>query len=899
MLTASLGTTLFLPFSAMADVPPAVQATCDAIKDNSLKGRLTTQILNWATSWFGSQPVNDTVNPTPDAQGLYTCTVSDPGTTLDMFIDKNGSATVRSSDGAFGVLNGQPQIISGSTPGQSVSANKIPNNSCAGLTGFLGNFTDCLGRSIAVIIGTALVTLTAWLLGLAGLLFNVLVDHTVLNFGQWFYSDASTGLGVKAAIDSAWSAFRDIANILIIGMFVFIAISIILDFSISGQNPRKLVARVLMIAVLINFSLLFTKLIIDGSNFTASQLYSATGLQQTNGTPQTISDFNSFSQTGIAGSFIQFTGVKSISDAATSLSNAAFGSANQNFANANGWLALLHGVVAATFLLVAAVVLLYGCFLLASRALLLVFLMFTASVAFASYLVPRWETSSYGWQKWWSSLLRSAVFAPLLMLFLWISLSVGKAVQAKTSTGSLGNLLTNPDSQLNLDSVFAYIVVIGLLFISLRLSSVFASRIAGFSIAAMVPGAALGLAGGLTGMLGRNFVGWPASKGLTALRKRAHGYYDEQAGKWVPGKGDNFATRLAARGLARVQKTPFNPLKAGPVATAAQAVGVPSMFTGKKALASEGFQAVMTRRAKRADEVARAVGPSGEQQAAERLEAGRVALQRHRELLAATQTLIRIQQDAKSVLTQDIQQRAKQAQPERPQAEAELQRTREAHPQYAEYTAAKNNLDTADREFEQRRDGRRAIDDALRSQLSTITNPTRRADVERQLETSSREQRDSELRHQQERIERARDVTRIEQVVAQDPEVARRQQVLDNLDQTAREISNRMIANDPQIAALNTQIADLEARERELRRDEGVVAKRAEQAVRDLQGKQDIKLRNALLWDPRAAPFVPGQMQQHARQQALGDIRAALREDQPAKRPTSTPKTPGGGTTPT
>src|SRR3989338_4012897 len=176
----------------------------------------------------------------------------------------------------------------------------------------------CWGRLFSVVIGTALIAVTAWLLAAVGLLFNLLVDHTIIAFGYLFNST------VQGAIGTAWSAFRDVANIVIIGMFVFIAINMILGVKEFGE--KKKVARVLIIAVLLNFSLLFTKVIIDASNFTAMQFYKMSQLSS-EGESGSLS-FTTFEKKGISGQFIDLLGLKTLDETKNALLSASFGTAN-------------------------------------------------------------------------------------------------------------------------------------------------------------------------------------------------------------------------------------------------------------------------------------------------------------------------------------------------------------------------------------------------------------------------------------------------------------------------------------------------------------------------------------------------------------------------------------------
>ena len=352
---------------------------------------------------------------------------------------------------------------------------------------------------------------------MAGLLFNLLVDHTIIKFGELFTPK------VLGGITLAWSAFRDVANIVIIAMFVFTAINIILGVKEFGE--KKLIARILIIAVLINFSLLFTKAIIDASNFTALQFYKASQLSGEAESKDQLTTLKTFSSKGISGQFIDLMGLSSLAETSNAISNAAYGDASNKYVTASGWIALLFGLFAATLLLAAAAVLLYGCLLLVTRAVLLILLMLTSAIAFASWLVPH-QFVSQGWTTWWKSLLKTAFFAPILMIFLWGTVLVARAV--KPAGGALGSLAKDPTSSLDLNVLFSYAIVIGLLFASFKFSSSFASGISGFSATqgALTTGARIASAVGLT-------YGAYQAQGLGFLFRNTAGKYGK---RWL---GDN------------------------------------------------------------------------------------------------------------------------------------------------------------------------------------------------------------------------------------------------------------------------------------------------------------------------------------------------------------------------
>ena len=537
-------------------------------------------------------PITPTSNPSMFAQGAagagasYACT-SLPDIAGNVSIDyynSDGTPYGVASDG----LNANGSTASVDKTGKPITT----TTDCAATLMYIVNFPTCLFRSFVTNTAALLIYAASWILTFAGALFNWLVQNTVVNFGS-VYTTA-----VQGAVQSAWTAFRDIANILIIGIFAFIAISIILGISSKTFGQKRLIANVLIVAVLINFSLLFTKIIIDASNFTATQIYNAAALGTVSGTGQTTSadaggtSATTGSSAGIGGQFIYLLGVQSLSDTRTALANIAQ-------AQDNGWIAFFNGIFVFVIVIGAAAVLFYGSFLLVSRVILIMFLMVTASVAFASYLVPRWQSSSYGWDTWWSTLIRSAVFAPILMFFLWVTLTIGWALNGVRGSGSFGDMIANPTNVADTSVFVNYAVILGLLFISFKLSSTFASKISGFNFASM--------AAALPFTLGSRFIAAPL---LRQTAGRAAGALRNS----LTGSAQN-ATALSAsaRASASIQRQNGNLGLAGQAEReaerqkrkAATRAGLAGMFGNK---ADSKFNLMDTTAAKQA---LKAVGVSG------------------------------------------------------------------------------------------------------------------------------------------------------------------------------------------------------------------------------------------------------------------------------------------------
>lgn len=310
--------------------------------------------------------------------------------------------------------------------------------------------------------GSWFLTMGAALLQLSGWIFDTFIQYIVISFGKTLgYLGLLDQNGQQGAITIGWTVFRDFSNILIIGFFVFIAISIILGLSEFGQ--KRLIANVLVVAVLMNFSLLFTKLIIDGSNFVAYQIYSQ--MASSNGT--TSGQFN------VSESFMRPMKITSVWYTYDLVREVATKSDS-------GFQAFAYGLIGGIMLTAVALVLFYGSFLIAWRGIIFILLMLTAPLAFATYLIPTLSKGEYGWNSWWKMLINNAAFGPLLMILLALSLAIINAAGSRATT-PIGDIISDPSSAPTgaWITILVYIIGTGLLFASLKLASSFAGSIGG------------------------------------------------------------------------------------------------------------------------------------------------------------------------------------------------------------------------------------------------------------------------------------------------------------------------------------------------------------------------------------------------------------------------------------
>ena len=450
---------------------------------------------------------------------------------------------------------------------QQDSAGQTQGPECTGFQNFFGNIGSCFPRLIGSFVGTILMGGAGYLMSVAGLMFNYLIDVTIVQFGE-FYTDQ-----VASSINSIWSAFRDIANIAIIGGFVFVAISMILGINEFGS--KKFVANLIIVAVLVNFSLFFTKVIIDASNLTASQFERAIDTNRDRSLDAEFS-LNQLDQpSGVAGAFAQHMKLTSISDTYDLLDTVGR-------VNNSGVTAFLYGLMGATLFLVVAAVLLYGSFLLLSRAIVLVLLLAVSALAFASFAVPKLGT---WWSRWITELIKNAFFAPVLMILLWATLIVAEALAGR-STGSLAGIVSEPTSILSLSALFNFFIILGLLFLSIKsaqhLSVAGANALPdwkkAFGLGAL---GAVGLTALGGGLLGRQTIGRGARLGQQKMLNRLANRAEREKLE----KGQVGGLTKAAAGFARrldvLTKADYNIANTAAAKNAAGIAGLGSAFESK------------------------------------------------------------------------------------------------------------------------------------------------------------------------------------------------------------------------------------------------------------------------------------------------------------------------------
>lgn len=411
----------------------------------------------------------------------------------------------------------------------------------------------CFIQSLIVSLGAGIVSLLATIPFIADKLLQFVIDNTVLTSG--FTSLYGT---FSQAVGTAWTFIRDLTNIAIIGIFVFVAICIILGIQSFGQ--KKFIANILVVAILINFSYLFTIIIINFSNGLSTNIYNQLLLKKADGG-------------GVGNKFLKDLRVTTLSDASKTYKEIYTKTSIGNL--------LMHVLVATIVCLGAGFSLFFAAFLLIARFVMLVFLLLTSSAAFASFMIP--STASW-WSTWWSTLFKNAFLAPIMFMFMAIALNMSDALSSQLArNGAFGDIGTGAIQNSSISLLVNYFLVLGMLLagiiIANRLSTHAATRIVGSSALFSA-----GLAG-VAGSFGANFGAYRMQKLLEAQKDRL-----KKNTTMDPVEKQRRLMELG-RGIERYKagaKKDFNPLNSSALKGLTKSLGLSGAAAGQLKTASYG-----------------------------------------------------------------------------------------------------------------------------------------------------------------------------------------------------------------------------------------------------------------------------------------------------------------------
>ncbi len=283
-------------------------------------------------------------------------------------------------------------------------------------------------------IGWMVCPVINFLAGIADVAFNFLSDNFLLVNPSLLNTDPnavvkdSNGDPVKdsngdsvligTGAYTAWQTMRTIANVVLVIAFLIIIFSQLTSYGIDNYGIKKLIPKLIIVAVLINLSFFICQIGVDLANILGVGLKSFLGsVVSIPDTAKLAASATGEGWTGIAGTVL-----------------AGGTAAGLGIASAGGITLALVALIG--MLLSAVIALLMIFFILVVRQMLIILLVVMAPLAFAAYLLPNTKNLFDKWKK---------IFTQMLMLFPIIGLIFGGSTLAsnilKSAWASSGSTL--------------------------------------------------------------------------------------------------------------------------------------------------------------------------------------------------------------------------------------------------------------------------------------------------------------------------------------------------------------------------------------------------------------------------------------------------------------------------
>lgn len=457
-------------------------------------------------------------------------------------------------------------------PNDFVFAGSITSDFISTLAGSIGQIIEPLFRFVFFLVQKIL----AGFAGLAGLILNYVIDFTIFRMRDNL--DGLTG------INTAWRVIKDLMNIGFIFMLVYQAIRVILSID-SVTEVRKFVLGIFLASILINFSLFFTKVLIDASNVVTIGIYNNIVPGGAGQTLLTAGLANAYTQRLNLQSFYSAEGASTVSD----------------YGQIVGYIGISIVLIIVIFVFLTISI------LFIVRYIILLALLVLSPIA---YMGLAWRGMKKHADKWWESFWGQILWPPAYMIMTWVVLTIISDqgfLGARPNYDQLGRLADGASAQDAASVLVNFALVIGLTIASIVISKQFATQ--GATQIGKFTSVATSFAGnkliGGTAWAGRRTVGWAgkAAAENLALQEAAD---KKRSGIWDRTKGAT--SRLALYGSKQARSATFD-LRNASVPGASESTALGAYMTGVTGLGKGGTKGFVEIKAekekKKADEVAK------------------------------------------------------------------------------------------------------------------------------------------------------------------------------------------------------------------------------------------------------------------------------------------------------
>lgn len=341
----------------------------------------------------------------------------------------------------------------------------------------LGDLINIPGQWVSGAVGflaVGVLQITTLFVYLSGLILNAVLQYTVVDM-------AKNLSGTGSVIDTGWRFIRDLGNMCFIFILLYASIRTIVG---AEKGTQTLIVKMVVVGILVNFSLFFTKLVIDLSNALAMTFYDAIA-------PGALNATASF---GLSNSLMEPLRLQTL------FKTASF----------DGYNLLTIGVLGTIFTLIATFVFLAISVMFVVRFVVLIFVLILSPIAFFSFVLP--NTQGYS-KMWWEALTGQAFFAPIYFILTWIVILFARSMSL-AGTNSIADAAIGITEagvkQANVGAIGTFvnfIILIALMITSLVIAKQFSGKAGVGKITSWATEKAGGLVFGGAASLGRGSFG--------------------------------------------------------------------------------------------------------------------------------------------------------------------------------------------------------------------------------------------------------------------------------------------------------------------------------------------------------------------------------------------------------
>ena len=333
------------------------------------------------------------------------------------------------------------------------------------------------------------------------------LTQSLIGYILWALNPVTYGGFVKnIAVQGIWSVLRNFMNLALVLILVFIAIATILG--IKKYRWQETLWKLVIVALLINFSLIIPGIILDTSHFITYTFLNLARIDDL--------DIADSMMKGLASEELARAGKYQL-PMIDNIIATYDSSTKETSVEATGW-----GLGIGKSLIVAILLLLIGIFVVIAlvaifftmifRAFMIIALLCVAPIAFAAWILP--DTEKY-WKMWWQQFIKWCTYPILFALMLYIGIYIMTGIKLGTAG------LAKEDIKIGLITTVVQMIL-------------FSMFLVGGLIFSIQGGGAVAQFVMKQGSKVRAFVGYKALKGVTGSEsyRKAHNFLEKS--KFAP-----------------------------------------------------------------------------------------------------------------------------------------------------------------------------------------------------------------------------------------------------------------------------------------------------------------------------------------------------------------------------